>query len=60
MGLMEKLKVQRVKAILALLEEIAKGELASPPDRAEVDRLNVELKFLLSEDGGSPMAQESA
>jgi len=57
-GLMAKLQAQRVKAILALLQEIAELELARPPDRTEIDRLNAQLNFLLSEDGGSPMVQE--
>lgn len=58
MGLMEKLQAQRLKAVLALLHEIAELELASPPDRAEIDRLNAQLNFLLSEDGASLMVQE--
>jgi hypothetical protein len=59
MRLMEKLQAQRLQAVVALLHKIAELELVSPPDRAEIDRLNAQLNFLLSEDGGSPMVQES-
>jgi hypothetical protein len=59
MSLMEKLQAQRLKAVIALLHEIAELELASPRNRVEIDRLNAQLNFLLSEDGTAPMVQES-
>lgn len=59
MGLMGKLQAQRLQAVIALLHEIGELEMASPRNRAEIDRLNAQLNFLLSEDGGSPMVQES-
>jgi hypothetical protein len=50
MRLIERLQVQRLNAVLNLLQEIAELELASPRDRAKIDRLNAQLNFLLSED----------
>jgi hypothetical protein len=45
-------QLDKIKAILALLHEIAELERAHPPDRAKIDGLKAKLLDLLAEDDG--------
>jgi hypothetical protein len=44
-------QLHKLKAILALLYEIAELERAPTPDHAKIDRLKAKLRDLLAEDG---------
>jgi hypothetical protein len=43
-------QLDKLKAVLALLHEIAELERAPSPDQAKIDRLKAKLRDLLAED----------